>query len=230
MAGLITGLDAGRVRARRRARARARSRRPRSAPAATRPTSSCSPRSSTSPLEELGVLAEAGLDAARREPRAGARGQGRRATRATFTLALHRPAPEPQGQADPPARRADPLGRVGLRARAARAPRRRRRPRSSSRSTSPARRARPASRRPSCPRSSSAAPVPVAGLMTMPPFAEDPEDEPPRTSPRCASSRPRTACAQLSMGTSQDYAVAVEEGATIVRVGSTLVPTRPAAP
>ena len=43
-----------------------------------------------------------------------------------------------------------------------------------------------------------------------------------RTSPRCASSPPRTACASLSMGTSQDYAVAVEEGATIVRVGSVL--------
>ena len=38
-------------------------------------------------------------------------------------LALHRPAPEPQGQADPAARGADPLGRVGLGAAPARAPR-----------------------------------------------------------------------------------------------------------
>ena len=57
-------------------------------------------------------------DAARREPRAGARGQGGGASR--LPLALHRPAPEPQGQADPPVRRADPLGRLGLRAQAAR--------------------------------------------------------------------------------------------------------------
>ena len=59
------------------------------------------------------------------------------------------------------------------------------------------------------------------GLMGMPPFAEDPE-----------ASRPHFAALKrladehglhhLSMGTSQDYAVAVEEGATIVRVGSVL--------
>ena len=64
-------------------------------------------------------------------------------------------------------------------------------------------------------------PVRVVGLMGMPPFAEDPE-----------ASRPHFAALKrladehglhhLSMGTSQDYAVAVEEGATIVRVGSVL--------
>jgi pyridoxal phosphate enzyme (YggS family) len=64
-------------------------------------------------------------------------------------------------------------------------------------------------------------PVRVVGLMGMPPFAEDPE-----------ASRPHFAALRrlagehglrhLSMGTSQDFAVAVEEGATIVRVGSVL--------
>ena len=41
-------------------------------------------------------------------------------------------------------------------------------------------------------------------------------------SPRWPSSRPSAACAQLSMGTTQDYAVAVQEGATIVRIGTKL--------
>ncbi|MCW3063018.1 MAG: alanine racemase domain protein [Solirubrobacterales bacterium] len=64
-------------------------------------------------------------------------------------------------------------------------------------------------------------PVTVVGLMTMPPFAADPE-----------ASRPHFAALRelagehdlrhLSMGTTQDFGVAVEEGATIVRVGSRL--------
>jgi hypothetical protein len=64
-------------------------------------------------------------------------------------------------------------------------------------------------------------PVTVAGLMTMPPFAEDPE----QSRPHFAALRELAAehgLAELSMGTSQDFAVAVEEGATIVRVGSVL--------
>lgn len=64
-------------------------------------------------------------------------------------------------------------------------------------------------------------PVRVAGLMTMPPFATEPEASRP------AFARLRELAAEhglhhLSMGTSQDFAVAVEEGATIVRIGSTL--------
>jgi PLP dependent protein len=64
-------------------------------------------------------------------------------------------------------------------------------------------------------------PVRVAGLMTMPPFAPEPEASRP------AFARLRELAAEhglhhLSMGTSQDFAVAVEEGATIVRLGSTL--------
>jgi pyridoxal phosphate enzyme (YggS family) len=65
------------------------------------------------------------------------------------------------------------------------------------------------------------APVPVAGLMTMPPFSEDPE----ASRPHFVALRELAAAhglTELSMGTSQDYAVAVEEGATIVRVGATL--------
>jgi hypothetical protein len=64
-------------------------------------------------------------------------------------------------------------------------------------------------------------PVKVAGLMTMPPFSQNPE-----------SSRPyfirlRELAAQhnlqrLSMGTSQDWEVAVQEGATIIRLGTQL--------
>jgi PLP dependent protein len=64
-------------------------------------------------------------------------------------------------------------------------------------------------------------PVRAAGLMTMPPFAEDPEE----SRPHFAALRELAAehgLPHLSMGTSQDYAVAVEEGATIVRVGSVL--------
>jgi len=64
-------------------------------------------------------------------------------------------------------------------------------------------------------------PVRVAGLMTMPPLAEDPE----ASRPHFAALRElaeRHGLERLSMGTTQDFAVAVEEGATIVRVGSRL--------
>jgi pyridoxal phosphate enzyme (YggS family) len=64
-------------------------------------------------------------------------------------------------------------------------------------------------------------PVPVAGLMTMPPAVARPE----QNRPHFAALRELAAVhglRRLSMGTSQDYEVAVEEGATIVRLGSTL--------
>jgi uncharacterized pyridoxal phosphate-containing UPF0001 family protein len=64
-------------------------------------------------------------------------------------------------------------------------------------------------------------PVPVVGLMTMPPFAAEPEASRPYFA-RLRDLAAEHALRHLSMGTSQDYAVAVEEGATIVRVGSTL--------
>ncbi|HWY17402.1 MAG TPA: YggS family pyridoxal phosphate-dependent enzyme [Solirubrobacteraceae bacterium] len=65
------------------------------------------------------------------------------------------------------------------------------------------------------------APVPVVGLMCMPPLASHPED-----SRRWFAALRELAAArdlpQLSMGTSQDYLVAVQEGATIVRIGTSL--------
>jgi PLP dependent protein len=64
-------------------------------------------------------------------------------------------------------------------------------------------------------------PVTVTGLMTMPPFAEDPEDSRPHFAAlkRLADEH---GLSELSMGTSQDYRVAAEEGATIVRLGTIL--------
>jgi pyridoxal phosphate enzyme (YggS family) len=64
-------------------------------------------------------------------------------------------------------------------------------------------------------------PVRVVGLMTMPPFTEDPEANRPHFRALAGLARDH-GLRHLSMGTSQDYAVAVEEGATIVRVGSAL--------
>jgi PLP dependent protein len=64
-------------------------------------------------------------------------------------------------------------------------------------------------------------PVPVTGLMTMPPFVERPEHN-RRHFARLAELAGEHGLARLSMGTSQDYAVAAEEGATIVRLGSVL--------
>jgi pyridoxal phosphate enzyme (YggS family) len=73
----------------------------------------------------------------------------------------------------------------------------------------------------------SRAPFPVAGLMTMPPFAEDAEASRPWFAALRSLARER-GLEHLSMGTSQDYAVAVEEGATIVRIGTRLYDSRPA--
>lgn len=61
----------------------------------------------------------------------------------------------------------------------------------------------------------------VTGLMTMPPLAADPEDN-RRWFAALAALAAEHGLPELSMGTSQDYAVAAQEGATIVRVGSTL--------
>lgn len=64
-------------------------------------------------------------------------------------------------------------------------------------------------------------PVRVTGLMTMPPFSTDPEDSRPYFA-RLAELAAEHRLERLSMGTSQDWRVAVEEGATIVRLGTTL--------
>jgi PLP dependent protein len=66
-----------------------------------------------------------------------------------------------------------------------------------------------------------ACPAPVGGLMTMPPFVERAEDN-RRHFARLAELAAEHGLKRLSMGTSQDYEVAVAEGATIVRLGSTL--------
>jgi pyridoxal phosphate enzyme (YggS family) len=64
-------------------------------------------------------------------------------------------------------------------------------------------------------------PADVVGLSTMPPLADDPEASRPyfRRLRKLAETLGLT---QLSMGTTQDYRVAVDEGATLVRVGSRL--------
>ena len=64
-------------------------------------------------------------------------------------------------------------------------------------------------------------PVRVAGLMTMPPFSENPEHSRPYFA-RLAELGAANGLHRLSMGTSQDWRVAVEEGATIIRLGHTL--------
>jgi uncharacterized pyridoxal phosphate-containing UPF0001 family protein len=63
--------------------------------------------------------------------------------------------------------------------------------------------------------------IEVRGLMTMPPIAEEPE----RSRPYFRELRllaGEHGLSELSIGTSQDYRVAAEEGATLVRVGSVL--------
>ena len=64
-------------------------------------------------------------------------------------------------------------------------------------------------------------PVPVVGLMTMPPLTDRPEDSRPHFAAlrRLAEDH---GLRHLSMGTSQDYEIAVQEGATIIRLGTIL--------
>jgi len=64
-------------------------------------------------------------------------------------------------------------------------------------------------------------PVKVTGLMTMPPFATDPEESRPHFAALRELAREH-GLHHLSMGTSQDYRVAAQEGATIVRIGTSL--------
>jgi hypothetical protein len=64
-------------------------------------------------------------------------------------------------------------------------------------------------------------PVRVSGLMTMPPFSTDPEDSRPHFA-HLAELAAAHGLSRLSMGTSQDWPVAVEEGATIIRLGTAL--------
>ena len=64
-------------------------------------------------------------------------------------------------------------------------------------------------------------PVRVSGLMTMPPFSQDPEASRPHFV-RLRELAAEHGLPRLSMGTSQDWEVAVDEGATIIRLGTVL--------
>jgi uncharacterized pyridoxal phosphate-containing UPF0001 family protein len=64
-------------------------------------------------------------------------------------------------------------------------------------------------------------PVRVVGLMTMPPFSPDPEHSRPYFA-QLAQLAAANGLDRLSMGTSQDWRVAIEEGATIIRLGHAL--------
>jgi PLP dependent protein len=70
-------------------------------------------------------------------------------------------------------------------------------------------------------RAAAIATVTVAGLMTMPPLAADPQGS-RRWFAALAELADARGLPELSMGTTQDFTVAVEEGATIVRVGTRL--------
>lgn len=73
----------------------------------------------------------------------------------------------------------------------------------------------------------------VRGLMTMPPYFDDPERARPyfrrmrRLQEFLAARLPQADWSELSMGTSVDFVAAVEEGATLVRVGQAILGPRP---
>lgn len=75
----------------------------------------------------------------------------------------------------------------------------------------------------------------LRGLMTMPPYVEDPEAGRPifaglrELAGRLAPGLPTGCMAELSMGMSHDFAVAIEEGATLVRVGTAIFGSRSSA-
>ncbi len=72
----------------------------------------------------------------------------------------------------------------------------------------------------------------IRGLMTMPPLSQDPEQSRPffsklrRLQEYLAKQYPQSEWTELSMGTSVDFVAAVEEGATLVRVGQSIVGPR----
>jgi len=75
--------------------------------------------------------------------------------------------------------------------------------------------------------------VTCIGLMMMPPFSDDPEEARPHfralralRDREAARPRPRVELRQLSMGMSGDFEVAIEEGATLVRVGTAIFGAR----
>jgi uncharacterized pyridoxal phosphate-containing UPF0001 family protein len=75
----------------------------------------------------------------------------------------------------------------------------------------------------------------VAGLMTMAPYSENPETSRPvfrrlrELGERARRDLPQIAWRELSMGMSDDFEQAVEEGATMLRIGRALFGPRRAA-
>ena len=76
--------------------------------------------------------------------------------------------------------------------------------------------------------------VRLAGLMVLPPLAEDPEEARPYFArlrrlrdELVAAGTPAERLRELSMGMSHDFEVAIEEGATLVRVGTAIFGARP---
>lgn len=73
----------------------------------------------------------------------------------------------------------------------------------------------------------------VQGLMTMPPYFDDPEDARPyfqrlvRLRDFLCQQLPQLSWSELSMGMSGDYEIAVQEGATLLRVGEAIMGLRP---
>ncbi len=68
--------------------------------------------------------------------------------------------------------------------------------------------------------------IQVAGLMTIPPWSEDPEVSRPYFR-RLAQLAREHGLKQLSMGMSNDFEAAIEEGATLIRIGTALFGPRP---
>jgi len=71
--------------------------------------------------------------------------------------------------------------------------------------------------------------VQLSGLMTIPPFSEDPEDSRPYFQELSLLAQ-RFKLPKLSMGMSADFEIAIEEGATAIRVGTALFGKRPRPP
>jgi uncharacterized pyridoxal phosphate-containing UPF0001 family protein len=76
--------------------------------------------------------------------------------------------------------------------------------------------------------------IAIKGLMSIPPPAEDPEKARPyfmqlrRLAEQIAQANiPNVSMTELSMGMSHDFEVAIEEGATLVRVGTAIFGPRP---
>jgi PLP dependent protein len=68
--------------------------------------------------------------------------------------------------------------------------------------------------------------IQLSGLMTIPPFSDDPEESRPYFQELAALAK-QFNLAKLSMGMSADFEIAIEEGATAIRVGTALFGKRP---